>query len=262
MIIPFEKYQATGNDFVLIDQRDQKFLTRKDRPMIEKLCDRRFGIGADGLILLENHPTVDFEMIYFNSDGNESTMCGNGGRCIVKFAQKLGIIKDKCQFLATDGVHEALINSEDWVELKMIDVNSIKSANGSFILETGSPHYVTFENKIVDLDVKSEGAKIRYSPPFIEKGININFVEEKENSILVRTYERGVEDETLSCGTGVTAAALTAARHLRTFQNSDQINITTPGGQLKVKFTKSDKTFHDIWLCGPATYVYSGTISI
>ena len=260
MIIPFVKYQATGNDFVLIDQRSNNFLSRKDTEIIKKICDRRFGIGGDGLILLELHNELDFEMIYFNSDGNESTMCGNGGRCMVQYARTLGQIESSCDFLAIDGSHKATISSKDWVELRMNDVTELKKINQHYVLDTGSPHYVIFVENVHNINVKEEGAQIRYSNPYKLEGINVNFVERNEDGIFMRTYERGVEGETLSCGTGVAAAVLASSEHFDDIRHENLVKVFTPGGNLEVKFKRSSNGFTDIWLCGPAKKVFEGTI--
>ena len=260
MNIPFQKYQGTGNDFVLIDQRTEHYLTRQDTDQIERICDRRFGVGADGLILLEAHDTYDFEMIYFNADGRESSMCGNGGRCIVAFAKHLGIIQNSTSFIAIDGPHEAKIKGEDWVSLKMINVPEIEQGPDYFILNTGSPHYVVFVEDIDDIDVVENGKAIRYSKRFREEGINVNFVEKKKDGIIVATYERGVEDETLSCGTGVTAAAI-AYQLTRSAQKETVTAIEAKGGQLSVKLTPDNKKgVKNIWLQGKATRVFSGNM--
>ncbi|MGE0636811.1 MAG: diaminopimelate epimerase [Bacteroidia bacterium] len=258
-MITFYKYQGTGNDFIMIDNRDKKFVA--DLPTIKKLCDRRFGIGADGLILLENVKDYDFSMVYFNSDGNESTMCGNGGRCITAFAAFLGVIKKNANFIAIDGGHEAEIYDSGIVSLKMKDVSVIEKSVNDFILDTGSPHFVRFVDKISDVDVFSEGRKIRRSERFAAKGINVNFVELKDGILNVRTYERGVEDETLSCGTGVTASALAVAS-ADLVNGKEECLIAVPGGSLKVKYKKQEKSFIDIWLEGPAEFVFKGEIEL
>jgi diaminopimelate epimerase len=256
--IPFVKYQGTGNDFILIDNRRTGYLTREDTPLIERMCDRKFGIGADGLILLQETPGYDFEMVYFNSDGRESTMCGNGGRCIVAFARQLGIFDEKCRFLAIDGPHEAVVRDGNWVELKMLDVQQTERGDGFFVLDTGSPHYVVFVEDVSDIDVVENGQAIRYSNRFKKEGINVNFVERRPGGIEVATYERGVEDETLSCGTGVTAAALSWA--LSNAENkAGELPVSTKGGNLKVRFRPDGNGgFTDVWLCGPAERVFEG----
>lgn len=252
----FYKYQGTGNDFVMIDNRDLQF--PKDNEIIEKLCDRRFGIGGDGLILLENDPTEDFKMVYYNSDGNESTMCGNGGRCIVAFAHFLDVFEDKTTFEAIDGRHEAEIHN-GIIKLKMIDVNSIKNIDSDFELNTGSPHYVSFVEMLKDYKVFENGNKIRNSASYYQEGINVNFVEEiAEHEIFVRTYERGVEDETFSCGTGVTAAALVYLKD----KDQNSVNVQVLGGNLKVYAEKDGESFKNIWLEGPAKQVFKGKINL
>ncbi|MBS1637027.1 MAG: diaminopimelate epimerase [Bacteroidetes bacterium] len=259
MILQFYKYQGTGNDFVLIDNRDMKLSLSVEQ--IRLLCDRRFGIGADGLMLLELEPGVDFKMVYFNSDGNESSMCGNGGRCITALAARLGLIGKEAKFLAVDGLHEAKIEN-DIVSLKMNDVRTIETGSDFYFLDTGSPHYVKFVEGVAHTDVFSEGSKIRNNERFKETGTNVNFIEKLDDVLFVRTYERGVEDETLSCGTGVTASALVAAaRGLATGKNN--CRVKTPGGELNVKFDKVlENTFYNIWLEGPATFVFKGEIEI
>ena len=260
MKIQFAKYQGTGNDFVILDNRDKKYdgLTRDQ---INFLCDRRFGIGGDGLMLLNLHPDYDFEMKYYNSDGRTSSMCGNGGRCLTKFAHDVGLVLSDYKFIAIDGEHEASINLDGTVALKMNDVDNVQNSRGNYILNTGSPHFVTMTNDVMHLDVFKKGREIRYSDDFREEGINVNFVElEDEGKIYVRTYERGVEDETLSCGTGVTASALSFAHNDNGFNH---VSVKTPGGNLAVDFDKMGETsFEYIWLCGPATFVFKGEIEI
>ncbi len=240
----------------MIDNRDLSF--DKSVFLINKLCDRRFGIGADGLICLENSNEADFQMVYFNSDGNESTFCGNGGRCMVAFAKKLSIIESRTRFMAKDGYHEAKVLGRE-VRLKMIDVPSIKIVNGGYELFTGSPHYVKAVESTYGLDVKSLGATVRYSEEYAFNGINVNFMEQKKDRILVRTYERGVEDETFSCGTGVTASALVAA----SLGMTSPIQVETPGGKLQVEFLKNGlDSFTEIFLQGPAELVFEGLVSV
>ena len=260
MILNFYKYQGTGNDFIIIDNRDLKF-NHADNGLVAKLCDRRFGIGADGLMLLQLKAGYDFEMVYYNSDGNESSMCGNGGRCIVEFACTLGLLKEKAHFIAIDGEHEAMVKL-DFISLKMKDVNEVELNDDFSFLNTGSPHYVAFVKDISIYDVVEEGRKIRTNNRFKIEGTNVNFIEKQVDDLFVRTYERGVEGETYSCGTGVTAAALVAAIKNVSTAN-DYCDIKTLGGNLKVKFTKhSDNSFTDVWLEGPATFVFKGEIIV
>lgn len=256
-MLEFSKYQGTGNDFIVADNRRENF--RKETAFIAQLCERRFGIGADGLILLENPTaeTEDFSMVYFNADGRESSMCGNGGRCIVKFAQDLGIVRNQAQFSAIDGLHEANIDG-DVISLKMGDVTKINRLHQAYIIDSGSPHYITFVKNIDTLNVYAEGRKIRNSPEFREEGINVNFVETGDHSHAVRTYERGVEDETYSCGTGVTACALALYDSGNTHQT--EVVLTTKGGKLKVKFTPNNDGFSAIWLTGPVQKTFEGRL--
>lgn len=260
--IPFHKYQGAGNDFVMVDNRAGIFPDASDVALIARLCDRRFGIGADGLILLENAPDFDFRMVYFNADGRESSMCGNGGRCIVAFAKHLGIIGEHCRFTAIDGPHEARMAAPDWVELNMSDVAAVtQTSDGDYVLNTGSPHYVQFVDQLEELPVAALGRKIRYSETYQAAGINVNFVEPTETGIAVATYERGVEDETLSCGTGVTAAAIAFYLKNPKAGNTD-VSIDTKGGKLRVRFKPVGSRFEEVWLCGPAVRVFEGVFSV
>lgn len=258
--IHFYKYQGAGNDFIIVDNRKNNI--RLDQNHIKLLCNRRFGIGADGFMLLQNSDQADFEMIYHNADGRIGTMCGNGGRCIVAFAKKLGIISDETDFVAIDGHHTASINDKgNWVSLKMQDVNQIDASDSFYVLDTGSPHYVKPVSELEGLDVPLEGAKIRNSEPYINEGINVNFVSSDNEGYFVRTFERGVEDETLACGTGVTAVALAMAYQNKQ-QGSIQTPIRTPGGNMLIRFQADNDSFHDIFLEGPAEYVYEGTVAL
>jgi len=257
--INFYKYQGAGNDFILIDNRLHSF--KNDTRRIANLCDRRFGIGADGLILLENHSgkEVDFKMVYFNADGNESTLCGNGGRCIVAFAKRLGLIENHCNFMATDGLHQAYFEG-DLVSLAMQDITTIKTYNSeSYFLDTGSPHHINFVENTASIQVKVEGSSIRHSDLYGQVGSNINFVEVKDQGIKIRTYERGVEDETLACGTGVTAAAI-AAHHSQKV-NEEYISVKAIGGDLAVRFSYQNGVYSQIQLIGPAEFVFKGEIA-
>ncbi len=260
MEIGFYKYQGTGNDFILVDNRQKEFSFTTEQ--INFICHRRFGIGADGLILLESEPGFDFRMVYYNSDGNQSTMCGNGGRCITAFAKHLGIIEDKARFIAIDGPHEATIDANEIVSLKMQDVKQMELGDDYFYLNTGSPHYVKLVKDVEHFDVFQEGRKIRNSDRFKEEGTNVNFIEKLEDELYVRTYERGVEDETLSCGTGVTAAALVAAVKGISTGKKNCI-VKTKGGILEITFEKVlEQNFYNIWLKGPALMVFKGSLKL
>jgi diaminopimelate epimerase len=254
-MLSFFKYQGTGNDFVMIDAREVKVSLSQEE--IAAICSRRFGVGADGLILLKNADGCDFRMVYYNADGREGSMCGNGGRCTVKFAADLGIFEKETSFIAVDGPHEALL-IEDKVRLKMTDTATVAEVDGNSFYNTGSPHVVIYSDNLGALDVNKEGAAIRYNEYWqAAGGSNINFVELKgSQSIAVRTYERGVEAETYSCGTGVTACALDAwQKH----QMKSPIAINTLGGQLEVSFEQNtDGSFSNIWLEGPALRVFKG----
>lgn len=256
MRISFYKYQGTGNDFVIIDNREGTIHLTEEQ--VHFICDRRFGIGGDGLMLLNRLEGYDFEMIYYNSDGKPGTMCGNGGRCLTKFANDQGIKKTAYKFVASDGEHLAEMGKSGWINLKMKDVDTINLFHGDYILDTGSPHFIKHVNHVDEIDVVEEGRSIRYSKAFEEKGINVNFVELNDKNIIVRTYERGVEDETYSCGTGVTASALIFAHNDNGF---NRIEVQTKGGNLAVEFDKmSDTEFKNIWLCGPAEFVFKGEV--
>ena len=258
MKIAFCKYQGTGNDFVLIDNRAGIF-DRNRRDIVAQICHRRFGVGADGFILLENSAGYDFEMVYYNSDGNESTMCGNGGRCIVQFAFDLGVIGTSTRFLAVDGPHDAHVQ-DGLVHLHMIDVESVERNDANaFFMNTGSPHVVENVENIENYPVFEQGKKIRYSDSFKPGGTNVNFMQMQKDTLFVRTYERGVEDETYSCGTGVTASAISAAL----LGASVPVHVKTLGGNLQVSFTqKSAQNFTNIYLIGPAKKVFEGEIDI
>lgn len=261
MILHFHKYQGTGNDFIMVDQRKTKYLNHEDYTTIERLCDRRFGIGADGLILLEEEHGYDFKMVYFNADGKQGSMCGNGGRCIIAFAHALGIFKAETNFIAVDGPHHGKIKSDHVVSLQMQDVHKVKRLGYDiFELNTGSPHYIAFCNNIPQ-NVVSEGQKIRYSDDYQKEGINVNFTKVSDkNKLEVATYERGVEDETYSCGTGVTAAALSYGLK-NNLIGTNSIQIKTKGGHLEIQYHHlGSEGFTNIWLSGPALKVFEGEI--
>ncbi|MCB9047567.1 MAG: diaminopimelate epimerase [Chitinophagales bacterium] len=258
MKLHFYKYQGTGNDFVIADNREGKI--HLSQQQVAFLCHRHFGIGADGLMLLEQETGFDFKMVYYNSDGNESTMCGNGGRCITAFAQLLGVIKDEASFVAIDGPHHATIDKQGIVHLAMQDVHHIAAHADHTILNTGSPHYVTWVDDTETTDVFNTGRSIRNKDNFQPKGINVNFVQVLDGSIKVRTYERGVEDETLSCGTGVTASAIATTKSTT---GKFDMAIHTPGGELRVQFNKTEaSSATDVILSGPATLVFEGHIEL
>jgi diaminopimelate epimerase len=267
MQIEFYKYHGTGNDFVMIDNRTGIF-PKDNIALIAHLCDRRFGIGGDGLILLENDisasnlaKTNDFRMVYYNSDGNQSSMCGNGGRCLVAFAKKLNVIQNNATFIATDGLHHATIATDGLVSLQMITVSTIKIADNYVFLDTGSPHHVQLVEDLENYNVKENGAAIRYGSLYGKAGSNVNFVNQIDgDTFAVRTYERGVEDETLSCGTGVTAVAIAMNATGKT--NSTSINLNVQGGKLEVSFDKKEGKFTNVFLKGPAEFVFKGEIKI
>ncbi len=258
MEISFSKYHGTGNDFILIDNREKNIALSQET--IERLCHRKFGIGADGLMLLEKAEGFDFSMVYFNADGHQGTMCGNGGRCIIRFANDIGIKKTAYHFIAIDGPHDASIEMNGSIRLKMKDVSKIESHTTFDFLDTGSPHVVKLVPELSDYEVVNEGRTIRYSATYKTEGVNVNFVQRiDDSSLYVRTYERGVEDETLSCGTGVTAAALANAHNERGYNH---IKVKTNGGRLFVEFERTGETnFEEIWLAGPAVHVFTGTFS-
>jgi len=253
MIIEFYKYQGTGNDFIMIDDREKEFdLT--DNDLIAALCERRMGIGADGLILLREHDTLDFEMIYFNADGKQSSMCGNGGRCIIAFAQMLEMTESETTFMAIDGEHKGRL-MDDGIYLQMQDVKKIEGVGDGLVLNTGSPHYIEMVDELEYIDVNKQGRKIRNSAPFKKEGINVNFVLDASD-LQVRTYERGVEAETLSCGTGVVATAI--AMHYANCIEETLVNVKTKGGELTVSFEEFNGGYRNIWLSAEASMVFAG----
>jgi diaminopimelate epimerase len=258
MKLNFYKYHGTGNDFIIVDNRMASF-PKNDANLINKLCHRRFGIGADGLILLEKpvNEQEDFKMVYYNSDGNQSSMCGNGGRCLVAFAKFLKVFENEAVFSAIDGQHKGIVK-DGLVSLKMKDISAENLNEKELFLDSGSPHHILFSEEVEDIDVKKEGAKIRYSDKYeSDGGTNVDFVQQTgEDSFLVRTYERGVEDETYSCGTGVTAVALAVHAIGKTLAKT--VHLETPGGKLTVSFKNEEKNYKDIWLTGPTEQVFKG----
>ena len=261
-LIPFVKYHGAGNDFIMIDDRTSAWENKIDEQWIALACHRRFGIGADGLILLQpGKEGADFFMKYYNSDGRPSTFCGNGGRCLVAFAASLGVHNGHCRFLGTDGWHSGEMVSGGQVSITMQDVQAINTIDSNtFVLNTGSPHYVTFLDNVHHLDVFREGKAIRNSPSFKEEGINVNFVSDvAPGEIVIRTYERGVEDETLACGTGVVAAAIAASFHAQDHLSSWFVHAK--GGDLHVDFQRDgNQHYSSIRLTGPAEAVFKGEI--
>jgi diaminopimelate epimerase len=259
MKIPFSKYHGTGNDFIIIDNRKLQWMPEQEE--IARLCDRHLGIGADGLMLLTEKPGYDFYMTYFNSDGRESTLCGNGGRCMIVFAQSLKVAGSETRFLAIDGEHTGKVIQSDsggLICLKMKDVVVDEIDENHIFLNTGSPHYVVFTKKVETLDLLTEARKIRFNDRFREEGTNVDFAEIRVGHLFVRSYERGVEDETLSCGTGVTASVLAFA--VKNLARCNFMDVQTRGGKLRVSFHQSGNFFTDIWLKGPATFVYTGEV--
>lgn len=260
MQLEFYKYQGAGNDFVMVDNRSE-FFPKDNTQLIGHLCDRRFGIGGDGLILLENDTNTDFKMVYYNSDGNQSSMCGNGGRCLVAFAKDLKVIKNETTFIATDGLHHASFEDNGLVSLQMIDVPTIDIKKDYSFLNTGSPHHVQMVEDLEHYNVKENGAGIRYGELYGAAGSNINFVKKIDDATFrLRTYERGVEDETLACGTGATAVAI--AMNATGQTDATAINVNVEGGKLVVSFDKTPNGFTNVFLKGPAEFVFKGTIEI
>jgi diaminopimelate epimerase len=260
MQLEFYKYQGAGNDFVMIDNRSG-FFPKENIQLIAHLCDRRFGIGGDGLILLENDSDTDFKMVYYNSDGNQSSMCGNGGRCLVAFAKDLEVIQNKTTFIATDGLHHASFEDNELVSLQMIDVPAIDIKKDYSFLNTGSPHHVQMVEDLEHYNVKENGAAIRYGELYGAAGSNINFVKKIDDTTFrLRTYERGVEDETLACGTGATAVAI--AMNATGQTDATAINVNVEGGKLVVSFDKNENGFTNVFLKGPAEFVFKGVIKI
>ncbi len=258
----FNKYQGTGNDFIIVDDREEYWHNFLNQESVARLCDRRFGIGADGLMLLMPHPREDFYMKYFNADGWESSMCGNGGRCLVEFAFQAGAIQEKTCFEAIDGFHEAF-REPGRVRLRMIRPKGLRrETRERDWVDTGSPHLVVWsDNPVDDMDIHTTGSRLRFDPHYQPDGTNVNFVNVLDRDILrVRTYERGVEAETLSCGTGVTACAYTYLHRQKL--PSGKVKVDTPGGSLEVEVSLMETPQEEIWLSGPATFVFSGEISL
>jgi len=257
MKISFFKYQGTGNDFIIVDDRNKLFPA--DNDLIVHLCDRKFGIGSDGLILIQNSSTADFHMEFFNPDASKS-FCGNGSRCAVAFAYRIGMIERTTNFTAIDGLHSAVVESSSIVKITMKDVIDLRKSDADMILNTGSPHFVRFTENLAEEDIINTGREIRFSEQFKQEGINVNLVEVLgNNKVKCATYERGVENETLSCGTGVTAVAI-AANQLKNC--SSPISIVTKGGNLAVEFEYTKDRYKNVTLKGPAAFVYKGEIEV
>lgn len=256
MELNFTKYQGTGNDFILIDDRSETFPATTD--LIQKLCDRRFGIGADGLILIQKHPNLDYRMVYFNSDGSQS-LCGNGSRCGFAFAHSLGMVGSEATFETTDGIHKIKIEDSK-IHFQLFDVDHFKQINeNEWFIDTGSPHHIVISNDVKTEEIVQKGRKIRNSEEYSRhNGTNVNFAQVLQDSVKIRTYERGVEDETLSCGTGATAVGIMAG----ILGQNSPVHIETMGGILSVSFKKDGDSFSDIWLSGPAEKVFEGSVTI
>ena len=259
MQIDFYKYEGTGNDFVIIDNRDLTF-QKNDKTLIQSICDRKKGVGADGLILLENHDELDFSMIYFNADGSELGFCGNGSRCITHLANNLNIINDNAKFNAIDGIHESKITNGR-ISVKMNDVlkSEIYKYNDKYsttFVDTGSPHLIRIYENIDSIDIVKEARELKLIYSEYTNGLNINFCQISDSKIKLRTYERGVEDETLSCGTGAVASAVFLKDS--DLVSNDKIEILMKGGLLCVELNKEKKLFSDIWLSGEVNMVFKG----
>lgn len=255
MLLKFSKYQGTGNDFVMVDDRLLSFPT-ENLSVIQKICHRKYGVGADGLILIQPGSEADFYMNFFNPDGTQS-YCGNGSRCAVQFAKTIGAIGKTCTYKAIDGLHQGQIQENGWIATSILPVFEIQNIGDDLFLNTGSPHYIKFCDNLQEINIIAEARKIRYDARFAPGGTNVNFVQRiNASNIKMRTYERGVEDETLSCGTGVTAAALAV------MTESGIISVETKGGQLKVQASKSTTGFDNITLSGPAELVYNGEMEL
>ena len=261
MKINFEKYHGAGNDFLILDNRSKKY-SSLTKIQITFLCNRHKGIGADGLILINSDEFSDFQMQYFNSDGKESSLCGNGARCAVAFTHAKKIISHSTTFFAVDGLHTATYNSPLEVQLEMKDVNELSKTDNGLLINTGSPHYIRLVDDIQTIDVEKEGASIRYSNSFLPNGINVNFVEKVDSKhFKIRTYERGVDGETLACGTGAVAVAL-GMHYLKESEGAKELVILAKGGDLKISFEVTEDKYHQIFLKGPATYVFSGKVEL
>ena len=255
----FEKYQGAGNDFIILDDRQESFPDH-DYNLVKNICDRHYGIGADGLILLRDSKRSDFKMLYFNANGHLSSLCGNGSRCLFAFAKKYQIVDNQGTFETSDGIIKGSVTSNDLICIEMGDVLKIEKRDSAIFMDTGSPHHVEFVDQVSSVDVKSQGAAIRYGAPYFETGSNVNFVEKvNENEFNIRTYERGIEDETLACGTGAVAAAISV--HFSKLTSLNFLKINALGGSLQVSFTQNLGQYKNIKLTGPAVFVFSGNLN-
>lgn len=262
--LKFSKYSGAGNDFILIDNREGGF--DADSGLIEKMCARQIAVGADGLILLENSDQADIRMRYFNADGGEAEMCGNGSRCLIAFARKLGIVKDEYSFQTMERVLKARVKG-DAISIQMgevldtllnIDIEVDARKCTVHFTNTGVPHTILFVDDLDQIDLDGTGGKIRFHQRFQPKGTNVDFVTKTgKNSVAMRVYERGVEGETLACGTGVTAAGI-IANLVHNVKPPVKVAVRS-GDTLTVDFKKSDDKFSDVVLTGPATLIYDGT---
>ena len=259
MKISFSKYNGAGNDFIVIDNRYNKLSLTKSQ--IFKLCNRNVGIGADGIISIENSDKTDFEILHYTSDGTLGSLCGNGSRCAVSFAYRNKIINKETRFEAFDGSHKAEIINDELIIMQMkLNSKIIENEYGVW-LDTGSPHLIVEANNTDIIDVKNAGQSIRYNDFYKEEGVNVNFVEKVSDDVFkIRTYERGVEDETKACGTGSTASAICMNYLGRT--KSNEIKMKCQGGDLNIKFINTDDEFSNISITGPAKFVFEGVIEI
>jgi len=267
-VLHFAKYEGAGNDFVIVDAMESPLDLSIEQ--VQRICDRRFGVGADGLIFIRMSENADYDMVYHNADGEVGSMCGNGARCAFSFARLKGYVGDTARFMAYDGVHTARLLEGGWVEVSMSDVSmsdistgdiaALSEGSGDCVLDTGSPHYVRFVTDVEDIDIVEEGRKIRYSETFKEEGINVNLVEVHEDYIRLKTYERGVEDRTLACGTGAAAVALAYADKQGLLEGP--VVLKADGGDLSVNFKRTNSGFKNIVLQGPVREVFTGTISL
>ena len=259
MIIPFNKYEGTGNDFIIVEN-STRLLDHNDNNIFKKLCDSRFGIGADGLILIEESPGYDFRMLYYNADGSPGEMCGNGGRCAAHFVMKHFTGSRDLSFLAGDGPHTARVAGDDFIEISVRDVTEARKTPDGILVNTGVPHLVIFADDTELADFVTFARGLRYSPRYAPEGVNVNLATVTDNGLTIRTYERGVEDETLSCGTGATASVIAAALTGKIVTGDARVSVR--GGELQIRYVNDGEGASEIFLAGPATFVFSGEIEI